>query len=154
MRHTIGFTGTRGKIADYQERRLLELLLAFHDDGCTEFHHGDCEGADEKAHDIALRIGYRIHIHPPSDPKARAFCHKKPAAPHQYVMYPPAPYLVRNRSIVNHSEIMVATPSGPEVMRSGTWATVRYARQQSKYLYVIYPNSVETERSPYGLPTD
>jgi len=48
--------------------------------------------------------------------------------------------LARNRDIVNMSDILIAAPGEKaEVLRSGTWATIRYARKMSRKLLVIYP---------------
>jgi len=32
---------------------------------------------------------------------------------------------------------MIAAPSGPETLRSGTWSTVRYARSKAKEVYIL-----------------
>lgn len=68
----------------------------------------------------------RIVIHPPGDPKLRAFCEGA------YRVMPPQPYLQRNHAIVDASEILFALPleAERELQRSGTWATIRYARKR------------------------
>jgi hypothetical protein len=49
--------------------------------------------------------------------------------------------LDRNRTMVNESHGVIAAPmSSAEVMRSGTWATIRYARKAGKPVLVIWPN--------------
>lgn len=107
---------------------LLQLLSP------SEVHHGDCIGADAQCHEMALRVAV---IHPPSDPKKRAFC--TPCTPGQ--MREPKPYLERNRDIVDESELLIACPRQQrEVIRSGTWATVRYARSQGKRVWTLYPD--------------
>ena len=121
----IGFTGTRGIYA-INERRLrnLELILGeLYDKGYNYFHHGDCIGADEEAHKIAKKIGYKIIIHPPVSDKYRAYC--KGASK----TLPEGEYLERNKDIVNSVSIMLALPKDPgqEERRSGTWTAVRYA---------------------------
>lgn len=51
------------------------------------------------------------------------------------------PPLERNRYIVNASEGMIAMPiTMEEQRRSGTWATIRYARNVKKPVLVIGPN--------------
>jgi hypothetical protein len=127
----IGFTGTQDGMSDRQkaqlESELQNLNVPFAEQ--TEFHHGDCIGADaeavEIAHDIFLEWfhTYQSHAHPPSDPKKRAF-HKSD------VIHPPEPYLIRNRRIVNATNILIAAPkTDQEELRSGTWATIRYAEK-------------------------
>jgi predicted Rossmann fold nucleotide-binding protein DprA/Smf involved in DNA uptake len=45
---------------------------------------------------------------------------------------------------VNETGVLVAMPDGPEELRSGTWATVRYARKQGKDGRIIYPDGLVT----------
>ncbi|KZY25629.1 hypothetical protein A3728_18390 [Sulfitobacter sp. HI0040] len=115
----IGVTGSRyprpNQILDSLRRILIEK-------GATELHHGDCLGFDAQAHDLAASMGIRTVAHPPQDPRMRAF---KDADE----IRSPLPYLDRNRNIVAESEYIVAAPDGPERVRSGTWATVRYAKR-------------------------
>jgi predicted Rossmann fold nucleotide-binding protein DprA/Smf involved in DNA uptake len=56
----------------------------------------------------------------------------------------PDEYLKRNRAIVDGSEILVATPKEEdgEALRSGTWATVRYARKMGRVIYIVRPSGV------------
>jgi len=97
----------------------------------SEFHHGDCEGADQQAHEIAESLYIPIFIHPPTNPVARAFCSGA------FVILKPKPYLERNHDIVDAVDFMLAAPKGPEVLRSGTWATIRYAKQINKPLLIL-----------------
>jgi len=51
--------------------------------------------------------------------------------------------LERNRAIVDETDILLAAPlESEEQLRSGTWATVRYARKQHKTVLVIFPNGI------------
>jgi hypothetical protein len=89
-------------------------------------HHGDCVGADALAHQIALRAGKHIVIHPPRNPKYRAWCMAIDAK-----WWPEKGYLARDRDIVNCAQVLLAVPSGPEVFRgSGTWYTIHFGRQK------------------------
>jgi len=104
------------------------------------FHHGDCIGSDEEAHDIARGRGGNIIIHPPNIAKKRAFC----KGDH---IYPPYPYLDRNKYIVVLSQIMIAAPKETnDQLRSGTWFTIRYAHRMQKPLIIINPKFVFIER--------
>jgi hypothetical protein len=116
----IGFTGTQVGMSERQKKQLrLELTTA------TEFHHGDCIGADAEADEIARSMGIPIIIHPPSDPKKRARCRQPGDKVHRTL-----PYLDRNKMIVASTERLIAAPKAmEEELRSGTWSTVRYARK-------------------------
>ena len=123
----VGFTGTQNlnDISMEKSSKLYYTLNELYNKGYTEFHHGDCIGADALAHDMALQIGYDIIIHPPSDMSKRAF---KQGAIEKRKSYA---YMTRNQHIVNEAEILVALPKNKDVeeLRSGTWATVRRARK-------------------------
>lgn len=129
----IGFTGTRKGMTLLQKEIFKKKLSSFN---CVSFHHGDCVGADKEANDIAKLFPcdvIEINIHPPICNKKRAYCKGT-------YTYPTKPYLIRNRDIVNCSDLLIVCPSGKEVLRSGTWATVRYARGIGKSIIIIYPN--------------
>lgn len=116
----VGFTGTRHGLSN---RQRFQLLMWFHDHEITELHHGDCLGADQQVHNLALSCAVqpeKIIIHPPTDPRLRAFCSGK--------VLPEKPYLHRNHDIVEACEMLLAAPhTEVEIQRSGTWATIRYA---------------------------
>jgi hypothetical protein len=116
------------------EAQRLRLENLFRDLPIVEFHHGDCRGADEEAHDMARAWALIVVGHPPSDPKARAFCEFDAEEP-------PLPYLKRNSEIVKACDILIAAPAeAEERLRSGTWATVREARRRGKRVYLLLPN--------------
>ncbi len=125
-----GFTGTRnGMSEDQKDTVRWNLRLG------SEFHHGDCFGADVEAYGIALAMGLKIVCHPPENSTMRAF-----TASFDVIM-PKQGYLQRNRAIVDACEILIATPEGyVEQERSGTWSTIRYARSRNKELLIIYPD--------------
>lgn len=130
----VGFTGTRNGMTYLQAQavnRWLERLQAIQH---PTFHHGDCLGADAAAHAIASRLGYRVVIHPPVDQRYRAFMRGAEVRTS-------ADYITRDHHIVDESDWMIAAPkSMAEVLRSGTWATIRYALKQDCPLAVCYPD--------------
>lgn len=133
----VGFTGTRQGMTDEQKAALDRLFSELEHDA-VEFHHGDCIGADEEAHELAENYDFTIEIHPPDDDSKRAFCYT-------LVIHEPKPYLERNRHIVDATEVLVACPNGQEQLRSGTWSTVRYARTkisqgEQQRIYIITPS--------------
>lgn len=147
----IGFTGTRQGMTPAQTEalvRALELLYGIAGQARVEFHHGDCAGADAQAHGlVATTYGLvtDIHLHPPTNQGARAFCDQRERPEGKramtLVVHPPKPYLERNHDIGDACDILVAVPKeDQEVLRSGTWATVRYVHKLQKQVMVIYTN--------------
>jgi predicted Rossmann fold nucleotide-binding protein DprA/Smf involved in DNA uptake len=64
------------------------------------------------------------------------------------VMHPPRSFLERNHDIVDASEVLVAIPKETEeVLRSGTWATIRYAHKLRRRVMIIYPNGFTRSES-------
>jgi len=125
----IGLTGTQ---VGMNEQQLDALWVMLQEMEVSEFHHGDCIGADEQAHSIARRLGIKIIIHPPDISDKRAFC----------IGYmrqiSRKPYLERNQCIVDMTEQLIAAPaSNIEQVRSGTWYTVRYARRNHKQVHLL-----------------
>lgn len=129
----IGFTGTRRPLIEAQHRVLYQAFVVLLD-GAT-LHHGDCVGADAYAHDLADSLGLQIEIHPPLNPKSRAW---KTSS----IIHPPKEYLVRNKDIVNASGRLIACPRDmtEDFRGSGTWHAIRYAKKQRKPTLIIYPN--------------
>ncbi len=125
----VGFTGSRKSPTPQQQVWLREQL---ENSLIDEFHHGDCIGSDQAAHDIALSLSLSIHIHPPTLAKYRAFLTGDK-------IYPELPFLARDREMVNTIDMLYATPDGPERVRSGTWYTIRYARKVGKPVHLVMP---------------
>lgn len=129
----LGFTGTRqgmtGKqrasLADHLERKVQRFAC---------LHHGDCVGSDAEAHEIARRLGLYIVGHPPLNTKMRAYCDCD-------TMCMALDYIERNHAIVQACQELIATPDTMrEKQRSGTWATVRYAREWRRMVTIVYPD--------------
>lgn len=117
----IGFTGTQFGMNQAQRHQLVEFFK-LNAAAISEFHHGDCVGADAQAHNIARSFGLKVITHPCTIHSKRAHCSA------DYEEIPMAP-LTRNKRIVKVVDHLVAAPFEPtEQRRSGTWATVRYAR--------------------------
>ncbi len=129
----VGFTGTQCGLTPAQRTQLIEVLKSFGPLQHT-FHHGDCVGADATAHDLARDEGYQIVRHPPLNPKHRAFCVEGEQRERKR-------YLTRNHDVVDESDVLIACPYQPrEVIRSGTWATVRYAKKVNKLVILVLPS--------------
>jgi hypothetical protein len=133
----VGYTGTRLGMTDAQKER-LERILSSKDWPLTAtltFHHGDCIGGDQQAHEIARLHGWFIEGHPCTLSRMRAYCNCDR-------LHQPLPPLERNHRIVDKAQFLIATPAGPEIMRSGTWSTIRQAVRVGKgdACMVIYPD--------------
>lgn len=116
----VGFTGSRNGLNDTQQTAIRACLIEL---GANEVHHGDCVGADKAFDAIAHELGLKVVIHPPSDEKMRAFCSGE--------VLPAKKFIDRNHDIVDACVILIGAPTGSkEQRRSGTWATIRYARKQ------------------------
>ncbi len=115
-----GFTGTRYGMNAWQREQLKKY---FQQMGITELHQGMCIGGDEEANTIARDLGLRTVGHPPIQNKLRSECIVDQ-------LHKPLPYMTRNHNIVDAVKILFVGPyTNLEVLRSGTWATYRYAVQ-------------------------
>lgn len=131
----IGFTGTRSGMTEMQEAVLTHIILHLRDHADT-FHHGDCMGADARAAGVVIHLTAWRHVaHPCDIEMQRAHCMADEYRP---VKKP----LVRNRDIVAESDIIIAMPAQKEEQYrgSGTWATIRYARDAHKPLFIVWPD--------------
>ena len=127
----VGFTGTQKGMSEQQKKQLIEILTVVLEP-VTEFHHGDCIGADADAHEIVLKLKMPVVVHPPINKSKRAFFSQAAKA-----IWPERDYLERNHEIVDECDILIAAPYGKEVLRSGTWATVRYAKKKHKDMIIF-----------------
>lgn len=129
----LAFTGSRRGLSARQ-RRLLPLVFEDLDlRRVTEFHHGVCVGADAEAHETmisllweaGLRKGCKVVGHPALGGQTAQWLGDFDAT------LPPSPPLQRNKVIVDSCDVLVACPlTDREILRSGTWSTVRYARRR------------------------
>lgn len=136
MIEEVGFSGTRTGMNDIQEiivKGTYDIL------GIEKVHHGDCIGADEDFHKLVREKEGYVILHPPTNPRFRAFCDYDEIRPE-------LSYLKRNDEIVYESKTLIATPRELiEQHRSGTWYTIRQARKRIKIirgygLIIVYPN--------------
>jgi hypothetical protein len=126
-----------------QQTRFAELLDRFNcefriRDEHLEFHHGNCDGVDAQAAEIAKYLGIKTVAHPGraadgntdltsdfvSDETRETFTHFK-----------------RNRNIVDEVGFLFVIPrENTPQSKGGTWYTYDYAMKHGKALTVIYPN--------------
>lgn len=142
MNRHVGFTGTQLGMTSLQIEEVDALLL---DDLVTSIaHHGDCIGADEQFHRLARLSGMTVHGHPPINPSKRAFCDFDSIEEEKE-------YIPRNHDIVDAVDWLIAAPAEfREQLRSGTWATIRYARQSNRPGFTVWPDGKVTDiNEPY-----
>jgi len=133
MNTQVGFTGTQQGMTPPQHNAVASLLDVLCRDG-GHVHHGDCVGADAQFHDLARDRGFRVEVHPPKNMSKRAMCDPD-------ILWPAYEYLERNQHIVDCVGTLIAAPKEhSEVMRSGTWATVRRARKKGISVFIVYPD--------------
>lgn len=138
----IGFTGTRSGMTPSQKTAVVRILERCGSkygslDGHPLVGHGDCKGADEEFDEIARTLQCVRHIFPSNLEQTRAHCEKRGAIEISL----PAPPLTRNVWIVDRSFVLIATPrESVEVLRSGTWATIRRARKSNVRLLLVTPD--------------
>jgi len=133
----LGFTGTQDGMTIHQKNTINGLLQSI---GPTEFHHGDCIGADADFHDLAIKYATPV-LHPPNISTKRAF---KTAN----ILRAEKAYLERNRDIVDEVDIMIGCPKTfQEELRSGTWATIRYAKKQNRHTIIVWPDGTTEEHN-------
>lgn len=133
----IGFTGTRDGMSHPQWLAVKQLLES---NPVEELHHGDCIGADEEVHQLAISLDIpKIVVHPPKDNKLRAYCQG-------HVTMPALPYLERDMNIVKATTHVIGAPrTKNRVKRSGTWQTIGYAEDDSKLWRVVFPDGIVVE---------
>ncbi len=129
----ISFTGTMEGMNTYQECEVEKLVKSLPTwGGMNIFVHGACKGADIQFHKIVRKVwGKNILIAAfPSTSKSSRIDEIRDDC--QFVA-DPRPPLLRNPDIVDAGcDVLIATPlQMQEILRSGTWATVRYARKKN-----------------------
>ena len=139
----IGFTGSRRGLSRKQEDKLKMTLSSFN---IKEFHHGGCSGADHIAHSLVaylksnMGVDCHIHVHP-TDLAGHSDDFNIKEEYSWDVYYRHKPPLERNHDIVDATEVLIAISNTQhEVLRSGTWATIRYALKTRKDVVIIYPD--------------
>lgn len=142
---TIAFTGTQKGMTDAQIVAVSALLLSMEPERVV---HGDCIGADSDFDVIVRRQPSHIFIdiHPADGEDKRAHCELRASSPGQVTVHEPKPPLDRNHDMVDMGDSLIATPKGfKEEIRSGTWATVRYARKCKKPVIIVWPDGSITK---------
>lgn len=126
----VGFTGTQVGMTQQQERALRYILEV---EQPEQFHHGNCVGADEQAARLAMSLGITTIAHCGDNPEKQSKLVSD-------ITIAPKDNMDRNHDIVDVCEMLIATPKGAPQLRSGTWATIRYAETVNRHTLIITPN--------------
>lgn len=136
---TVAFTGTQIGMSSPQLVAFEKVLASLTP---KVLIHGDCIGADAQAHDIAIALGVEVWIRPCTISYKRAYKKGK-------LLAAPEDPLVRHRKMVDQAQALIACPKEmKQQLRSGTWATVRYASKLDILKWIVYPDG--SVSSPLG----
>lgn len=153
----LGFTGTRKGLTPAQRAALPSVLACLPE----RVLHGGAEGADEEFHKYLYSIvnnqysALSLEIYPTasrahlwSDDWSIDKCWA------EVIVHPQMNPLDRNRLIVARCDALLACPAEPkEVIRSGTWMTIRAARKLGKPITLLFPDgSIQQENSCLTQP--
>lgn len=141
----VGFTGTQRGMTEAQMDRLEIIAARMRDVRLDEngmlregreinwFIHGMCWGADTEAANIFKAYDFKTIGYPGTEQQSRS--------QNVDILKDVKPFLTRNKDIVNGSDILIACPGElTEVLRSGTWATYRYASKIPKPIAIVFPD--------------
>lgn len=135
----VAFTGTRRGMSQMQFDRFEFECKKI--GKMSEFHHGDCVGADvQAATSIELsKLCTEIHSWPGNikslNAGFKAWCR-----------HPPMDCLRRNRLMVDEADIVIACPLElSEQNHGGTWYTIKYARTKAVPLVICWRDGTVSE---------
>lgn len=139
----VGFTGTQDGMTQDQRLAFQNLLASLVVGArARQLHHGNCIGADDEAVEDAHALRLFTVAWPGPSMKKRG---TRVSSDTRSAL----PYLVRNKIIAREVDVLIAAPKQEtEIVRSGTWATVRYAREAGKPIYIIRPDGSISEERP------
>lgn len=134
----VSFTGTRlgCKTTQLHEvKKFLEELRG----KVAAFHNGACHGADRELFYLCMDVMPQVptFFHPSGSEQYDWALREAPVKSQVANIQPP---LVRNRIMVDACDWLIACPGGREVLRSGTWSTVRYAIKSRKSHSIFHPD--------------
>lgn len=145
----LGFTGSREGLRPKQLEVLQKHIIFWYAKPEEHFwHDGNCVGADTQAHEIVDDLkatGFKIETigHPCSLKRLQA---NNPYDITRPILSP----MVRNHRIAEESHILLVGPKEmTETLRSGTWATARYATKLGNPVLIVYPDGTTESRNGY-----
>lgn len=136
-----GFTGTRAGMT-FVQKRVIEYTFRL--GAPSVVRHGGAFGADTEMHMIVkeMDVATFFDVWPARDDRAKYYKDmRRPNVHVQPIMDP----LTRNEEIVKRSKILIGTPhTQREEQRSGTWQTIRKARDREMPILIVWPNGILT----------
>lgn len=134
----ISFTGTRRGASWTQLEAVRQHLLRLRPSAVA---HGACVGADDQLDALAASLGIaRLVWLSTSVTRVPNHVLRARTGSSVTITLPALPPLERDRLIVDVGDLLIATPAQSyEVRRSGTWATVRYARRIGRRVILVTP---------------
>ena len=139
----LGVTGTQEGLTPAQMVRVETLLSDLRSVEFSVMHNGKCIGADYSLACIWDKLGGKLWWHPPTITTKMVNLILTGENSDS-----PLPYLDRNRVIVDRSRVLIACPKEfKEQLRSGTWATIRYARKSKKAHVIVWPDGTVQKES-------
>jgi hypothetical protein len=138
----LAFTGTRRGMTPAQRAALTQVLPVLPE----RVLHGGAVGADNDFDFWIVAAGMppeNIEVYPVGDERLHFWRRLEKRTVHNGYWWP----LARNRVMVERCDALLACPAEPtEVLRSGTWATIRYARAAGKPITIICPDGTITSQ--------
>ena len=126
-------TGTRKGLTEAQFDVIKQFIIE--DNGTEVFHNGDCSGVDQQVtlmfQDIAPEVW--VVCHPAIRVGTRAY------GEYDEIREGKGP-LIRDQDMVDEADYLWAAPAFEEIVRSGTWATVRMARKKGIPITIVMPD--------------
>lgn len=138
----VGLTATRYGMTRKQQDELRDVLRWLYRGGMRfEVHHGCCIGGDTEGHHIVRELfGKDATIHGWPAKNVGAQSTVLALGRDLDVIHAPMPPLERNVEIVTVSKVLIAAPrERQEMQRSGTWTTIRNARNRGRLTVMLYP---------------
>lgn len=135
----VSFTGSQSGMILAQRGHLLQQLKTLRP---SAFIHGGCVGADDEADELAAYLGIPRFVFGSSNVLKSVSETTMLARVGSAVVFigPRVPPLQRNPKIVDAGDLLIAAPKErAEVLRSGTWTTVRLARRAGKQIVLLLP---------------
>jgi hypothetical protein len=138
----LAFTGTQRGMT-LRQKKIVKDMLAYFNPNLVR--HGGCIGADEEFHQLCLDQMVALIQVWPSDVVGKVAKLASYTANTSVVYEKPKPPMLRNMDIVAGSGHLIACPAeAEEVLRSGTWATVRLSTRYNIPCTVIKPTDAPT----------